>query len=105
MATWLWIVIIIVVVAIVLVALMAAGRRRTMALRERFGPEYERAVGAREGQRAAEADLRDRERERARLDIKPLSEASRPRYAGEWRAVQQDFVDQPVEATAAAYDL
>ena len=105
MATWLWIVIVIVVVLIALAAAMAARRRRTMALRERFGPEYERAVGARENQRAAEADLRDRERERARLDIKPLSEAARARYAEEWLAIQQSFVDQPEEATAGGYDL
>jgi hypothetical protein len=105
MATWLWIVIVIVVVLIALAAAMAARRRRTMMLRERFGPEYERAVGARENQRAAEADLRDRERERARLDIKPLSEAARVRYAEEWRVIQQSFVDQPEEATAEGYDL
>jgi FtsZ-interacting cell division protein ZipA len=105
MATWLWIVIIILVLAIVLAAAMAARRRRTTALRQRFGAEYDRALDARDGQRAAEADLRDRERQRARLDIKPLSEASRARYAGEWRMAQQSFVDQPAEATAAAYDL
>ena len=105
MATWLWIVIVIVVVLIVLAAAMAARRRRTMALRERFGPEYDRTVGAREDQRAAEADLRGRERERARLDIKPLSEAARVRYTEEWRTIQQNFVDQPEEATTAGYDL
>ena len=88
MATWLWIVIVIVVVLIALAAAMAARRRRTMALRERFGPEYDRAVGAREDQRAAEADLRGRERERARLDIKPLSEAARARYTEEWRGAR-----------------
>ena len=105
MATWFWIVIVIVVVLIALAAAMAARRRRTMALRERFGPEYDRTVGAREGQRAAEAELRDRERQRARLDIKPLSEAARVRYTEEWRVIQQDFVDQPEEATTAGYDL
>ena len=105
MATWLWIVIVIVVVLIVLAAAMAARRRRTMALRERFGAEYDRTVGAREDQRAAEADLRGRERERARLDIKPLSEAARVRYTEEWRTIQQNFVDQPEEATTAGYDL
>jgi hypothetical protein len=105
MATWLWIVIVIVVVLIALTAAMAARRRRTMALRERFGPEYDRAMGAREDQRAAEADLRGRERERARLDIRPLSEAARLRYTEEWRVIQQSFVDQPEEATTAGYDL
>src|SRR5262245_7643293 len=105
MATWLWIVIVIVVVLVALATAMAARRRRTMVLRERFGPEYDRAVGARENQRAAEADLRDRERERARLDIKPLCEADRVRYTEEWQVIQQSFVDQPEEATTAGYDL
>ena len=105
MATWLWIVIIIVLVAIALAAVMAARRRRTMALRERFGPEYDRTVQGQKNQRAGEAELRDRERYRARLDIKPLSEAARARYGEEWRAIQQSFVDQPEEATAGAYDL
>ena len=105
MATWLWIVIVIAVVVVALVAAMAARRRRTEMLRQRFGPEYDRTVGAREDQRAAEADLRGRERERARLDIKPLSEASRVRYAQEWHVVQQSFVDQPADATMAADGL
>ena len=105
MATWLWILIVIVVVLIAVVAAMAARRRRTEMLRERFGPEYDRAVKARDNQRAAEAELRGRERERARLDVRPLPEASRVRYTGEWRAIQQSFVDQPAEATVAGYDL
>src|SRR5215472_7421113 len=105
MATWFWIVIVIVVVVIALVAAMTARRRRTAMLRQRFGSEYDRAVEAHDGQRAGEAELRGRERERARLDIKPLSAESRARYTSEWRTVQQNFVDQPVEATAAAYDL
>lgn len=105
MATWFWIVLVIVVVVIVLVVAMAARRRRTAMLRERFGSEYDRTVETHDGQRAAEAELRARERERARLDIKPLPEASRARYSGEWRTVQQSFVDQPEGATAAAYEL
>jgi hypothetical protein len=105
MATWFWIVIVIVVVLIALAVALAARRRRTAELRERFGPEYDRAVDARENQRAAEAELRGREREHARLDIKPLSEASRARYTEEWRVIQQSFVDQPAEATVAGYDL
>jgi hypothetical protein len=92
-------------VVIALVAATAARRRRTAMLRQRFGSEYDRAVEAHDGQRAGEAELRGRERERARLDIKPLSAESRARYTAEWRAVQQSFVDQPVEATATAYDL
>jgi hypothetical protein len=89
------------VVVIALIA-MAVRQRRATALRERFGPEYDRAVEAREDRRAAEAELRDREKQRARLDIKPLPEGTRTRFAQEWQDVQERFVDQPQEAVVTA---
>jgi hypothetical protein len=89
------------VVVIALIA-MAVRQRRATALRERFGPEYDRAVEAREDRRAAEAELRDREKQRARLDIKPLPEGTRARFAQEWQDVQERFVDQPQEAVVTA---
>jgi hypothetical protein len=85
------------------VALTVTSRqRRTAALRDRFGPEYDRAVKTRDDQRAAESELRDRQRRRDKLDIKPLTEAARIRYAEEWRTVQEHFVDQPGEAVSQA---
>jgi hypothetical protein len=81
---------------------MAGRQRRATALRERFGPEYDRAVEAREVRRAAEAELRDREKQRARLDIKPLPEGTRTLFAQEWQDVQERFVDQPQEAVVTA---
>lgn len=74
-------------------------------LRQRFGSEYDRTLEGHESQRAAEADLRDRERQRAQLDIKPLSAQSRARYSEEWRGVQERFVDQPAGAAVAADSL
>jgi hypothetical protein len=102
MATWVWILIVIAAVVIAAVIAMAARQRRTAGLRQRFGPEYDRAVEAREGRRPAEAELRDREKQRARLEIRPLPEDVRGRFAGEWRQVQERFVDQPAEAVVAA---
>lgn len=102
MATWVWILIVIVAVVVVAVIAMVARQRRTAALRQRFGPEYDRAVETREGRRPAEADLRDREKQRAQLDIRPLSEGTRVRFAEEWRDVQERFVDEPSDAVAAA---
>jgi hypothetical protein len=52
-------------------------------------------------QRAGEADLRAREKQRAQFDIQPLPEADRLRFAGEWRDVQELFVDQPAQAATA----
>jgi hypothetical protein len=105
MATWIWI--LIAIAAVVVIALLALGamRRRTSMLRRRFGPEYDRTVEAREDRRAAEAELRAREKQRAQFTIKPLPEATRLRFAGEWRDVQERFVDQPSQAVAAADTL
>jgi hypothetical protein len=105
MATWVWIVIVVAVVVVVALIAMAARQRRTAALRRRFGPEYDRAVKSRKGRRAAEADLRDRERQRAELDLRPLPEDMRVRFVQDWRDVQERFVDQPAEAVMAADSL
>jgi hypothetical protein len=102
MATWVWVVIAIVVV--VVVALVAAGarNRRTAALRDRFGPEYDRAVENSDDRRAAETGLRAREKQRAQFDVKPLPEATRLRFADEWRDLQERFLDEPAQAADAA---
>jgi hypothetical protein len=99
---WLWMVIAIVVVVVVALVAVGARQRRTAMLRERFGPEYDRAVESSDDRRAAEAGLRDRERQRARFDVEPLPEADRLRFAREWRDLQERFVDQPAPAAAAA---
>ena len=52
--------------------------------------------------RAAEADLRGREKLRAQFDVKPLPEATRLRFAGEWRDVQENFVEEPAQAATDA---
>ena len=105
MATWIWVVIAIAVVIVVGLAVVGAGKRRTAVLRDRFGPEYDRAVENSDDRRAAEAGLRAREKQRAQFDVKPLPEATRLRFASDWRDVQERFVDQPAQAAAAADTL
>ena len=47
MDTWVWIVLAIVVVVLIGVAIWAATtKRRTTGLRDQFGPEYDRTIGA-----------------------------------------------------------
>ncbi|WP_435820914.1 hypothetical protein [Micromonospora chersina] len=79
-------VVVIVIVVIVLAALAAfavvASRRR--ALKQRFGPEYDRAVAEQDSRGAAERELRERERRHAELELTPLSPESRARYAAAW---------------------
>lgn len=100
-------VVVIVVVVLVLAALAAvaviANRRR--ALRQRFGPEYDRAVAEQDSRSAAERELRERERRHAELELTPLSPESRARYAAAWEELQVRFVDSPTETVGEADEL
>jgi hypothetical protein len=91
---------ILVLIAIAVIAMLAG--RRSSRLRSQFGPEYDRTVERADGRRAAERELRERERRRDELDIRPLDAATRDRYADEWRRVQAEFVDSPGAAVAEA---
>jgi hypothetical protein len=91
------ILIVAIVVIVVLVAVAVVANRRR-ALRQKFGPEYDRAVAEQESRSAAERELRGRERKHAELQLRPLSAESRAAYAREWSAVQARFVDAPEEA-------
>jgi FtsZ-interacting cell division protein ZipA len=99
---------VIVIVAIVLIALVVgalvlARQRRSQQLQKGFGPEYDRAVEERGGdRRQAEAELVERRQRREQFDIRELEPAVRDRYAERWRAAQRRFVDQPGPAVAEA---
>jgi hypothetical protein len=99
--------VIIVIVVIVVVAAIAGvlydTRRRR--LRQRFGPEYDRMVEQKGSRPKAEAELAGRERRVAGLDIRPLDPAAQARYAQNWTAIQEQFVDAPAEAVAAGQRL
>lgn len=88
-------------VVLVLVALLARSRARSRHLRERFGPEYDRAV-AQGSRREAERELAGREKRYSELDIRALDPAARERFTHEWTAVQEQFVDRPGAAVAEA---
>ena len=47
-------------------------KRKTERLKEHYGPEYERTVSATGDEKAAAKELAERERQRAKLDIRPL---------------------------------
>jgi hypothetical protein len=102
MPTWAWIVIAVaVVVALLAVVWIGGAERRRRGLRERFGPEYDRAV-SRTGRREAEAELAEREEKRERLEIVPLAPEARERYLASWQTLQGRFVDQPSQAVGDA---
>jgi hypothetical protein len=93
------IIVAVVVVVLVVGALNTARRRK---LQQRFGPEYDRVAGEMHSRRKADTELAERERRVRSLDIRPLDETARAKYAGEWTAIQERFVDQPQEAVAQA---
>ncbi len=93
-----WVIVAVVVVLLVVAALLVARRQRSRQLREGFGPEYERVVAEREGQRAGERELLERQRRRRQFEIRSLEPAARERYVQRWDATQRLFVDEPVAA-------
>jgi hypothetical protein len=79
-------------------------RRGTTAdLRQKFGPEYDRAVLAHGSK--AEAKLADREKRVEMLNLRDLDATEHARYSEQWKAVQSRFVDSPKGAVAEADDL
>lgn len=76
--------------------------RRRQQLRDRFGPEYDKALDDGENRRTAERELSEREKRHEQLDITPLSPAAREGYAQQWTMVQARFVDRPDIAVAEA---
>lgn len=102
MDTVITIIVVVLVVIAAAAAVYAFQRRRSDQLQQRFGPEYERTIEESGDRKAAERELRDRERRRSKLDVKPLSGESADRYRAEWNDVQQGFVDEPGNAVAEA---
>jgi ABC-type multidrug transport system fused ATPase/permease subunit len=96
----------VVLVIVVAIALYIRKRKNTTAeLRDRFGPEYDRAVRQHGSERKAEAKLADRETRVDRLKIRDLDLAERERYLSQWQAVQSRFVDYPKGAVTEADEL
>src|SRR5437588_4706486 len=103
MATWIWIVIAIAAAILVLGIVWAAMRkRRTHALQDRFGREYDRTVEQAGGRREGERELAAREKLRDELDLRPLRPDARDRYLAQWEETQGLFVDDPKGAVSDA---
>ena len=76
--------------------------QRTKRLKERFGPEYERAVNEIGDKHQAENELDSRLAHVNTLDIRPLTAEEVDRYALEWQKTQTEFVDEPLNALQKA---
>ncbi len=99
------VVLVVVVVAVAAFFVQRSRRQkesRRRQLRERFGPEYERAVQDSGDRRQAERHLADVAERHDRLELRPLSAQSLAAYADRWSGVQQAFVDDPYGAVDTA---
>ena len=96
---------VVIVVLLAVVGWLLYQRRQSSELRSTFGPEYERTVKDTGDRRAAEEELRKRQERVQALEIRPLGDQDRERYAAEWRQVQAHFVDEPKAAIDDADDL
>jgi hypothetical protein len=105
MSTETAVVVIVAVLVVAAVVLFLWKQRRTQDLRERFGPEYDRAVGERGGRGRAEAELLRRERRVERLPIRPLPPDRRNLFTEQWNEQQARFVDEPKRAVIEADHL
>ena len=95
-------IVVVVAIALAIFAFWFWQNRRSMHLRERFGDEYDNAIGAKGSLSRAEDELAARERRVSQYNIVPLSEAQRTDFTARWKDVQAEFVDEPVLATEKA---
>ena len=102
------VIVLVVVLAVIGVALIAfafSRVRQSRRLRERFGPEYRRAVEETGSRVRAEQRLAKLEQRVERFHIQPLSASARKQYVESWRVIQARFVDAPENALADADQL
>ena len=93
------------IIVIAVISFFLARKRRSQQLRARFGPEYDRVLEAEGEVRRAEGVLEMRARRRDKFEIRPLSAPMRSDFAGRWRTVQAQFVDNPEAAVSGADQL
>ena len=89
----------------VLVAMAFTRVQRTKQLKERFGPEYDRAMNELGNKRQAEDELAARLAHVNALQIRPLTAEEVNRYALAWQETQTEFVDEPLTALQKADHL
>jgi hypothetical protein len=97
--------IVVAILAIGFAAWMYLQKKKTQDLRTKFGPEYDKAIGAHKDRSHAESELEKREKRVAQFHIRPLRDEERVRYAEDWRVEQSLFVDDPRAAVRHADTL
>lgn|SRR5262245_22551752 len=100
--TTLVIVALVVGIAALAIAWLYTDRRRRAALRQRFGPEYDRTVQEIGTTGRADAVLAERAARVDKYRIHDLTAEQLQRFTDAWRGVQAKFVDDPPAAVTEA---
>lgn len=99
---------VIVLIGVVILAIALAiwmQKRRTAALRSRFGPEYEQAIQEYGGRAGAEKALERRAERTEMYRVRPLNPEEQQNFSEAWRVTQTRFVDDPPLAIREADHL
>jgi hypothetical protein len=97
--------VVIAIVVIGAIAYVTSRKRRSVQLKERFGPEYDRVLREQGDARKAEGVLEFREKRREKFKIRPLPATDRSSFTTRWNEVQARFVDDPRGAVTVADSL
>jgi hypothetical protein len=99
------VVVVVMIVGIIVGVYLERRKKHSLALRNQFGTEYNRAVIVHGTEQKAEAKLADRATRVEKLNIRELAPTERARFLAEWQAVQSRFVDHPKGAVTEADEL
>lgn len=105
--TTLWIIVLVgVTAALVFIGVTSRqSRTRRATLRQRFGPEYERALQLYGSPMRAHHALEARAKRVTRFHLRELDDSTRARFATAWASIQSRFVDDPSQAVREAHRL
>ena len=102
MSTTLTFILLAVIAAAAVAVFLYMQKRRTLRLKSRFGPEYERTLHEVGNRNRAERVLEKRAERTEKYDIHPLPTKDRDSLSEEWRRTQALFVDDPNTAIKEA---
>ncbi len=105
--TTFWVILIASAAAVLAICAVAARnvRAHRARLRQRFGPEYDRALELYGSPAKAERELDARAKRAARFHLHDLDDVTRGRFAAAWNEIQGRFVDDPAVAVHEASAL
>lgn len=97
--------VLLIAVGIAVVVWFVMQKQRSAKLKQRFGPEYDRAITEFGSRTRAEAELLKREQRVAGLKIVPLTPADAARFSQAWGTLQSRFIDNPKRVVVEADQL